>query len=62
MIAYGACVPSGIPLGVGFALGTAAATVGFDGDGGCVEHPCTIASAAAKTAKVSARLIESRLN
>jgi hypothetical protein len=55
-------VPSGIPLGVGFALGTAAATAGFDGDEGCVEHPCTIANAAANTANVSARLIESRLN
>jgi hypothetical protein len=55
-------VPSGIPVGVGCALGTAAATVGFDGDEGCVEHPGTIASAAANTANVSARLIESRLN
>src|SRR5271166_6383830 len=43
VIAYGACVPSGIPVGVGCALGTGAVADGFDGVGFRVEHPCTIA-------------------
>src|SRR5271156_6908396 len=49
VIAYGACVPSGAPVGVGFAFGMAAATVA-GAEGSCVEHPCTVAIAAIKAA------------
>src|ERR1019366_621650 len=56
VIAYGACVPSGAPAGVGVALGTAAALgPGFAGEGCRAAHPCTIAIAAAKMANFSAR-------
>src|SRR5271166_3028609 len=48
VIAYGACVPTGAPVGVGFALGAAATTAvpDFDVVGCRVEHPCTVAIAA----------------
>src|SRR5271156_4677785 len=65
VIAYGACVPSGAPVGVGFALGAVATAVpGFDGC--CVEHPCTIAIDMAKitpsVANTGARRLEQFLN
>jgi hypothetical protein len=60
-------VPTGAPVGVGFALGAAAiAGAGLPGCWVVVAHPCTIAIAAAKMAPgiadASARLNECLLN
>jgi hypothetical protein len=57
VIAYGACVPSGMPVGVGFALGIASAIAGpcFDGAACRLAHPCTIAIADARMTNASAR-------
>jgi hypothetical protein len=46
-----------VGIGVGFALGMAAATAGagFEGEGCRAAHPCTIAIAAAKMVNFSAR-------
>jgi hypothetical protein len=53
-----------VPVGVGFALGVAAATEGAapGAEGCCVPHPSMNASAVAKIAKIRAQVIERLLN
>jgi len=65
VIAYGACVPSGAPVGVGVAFGVDALTTdGFEGVAGCfdVAHPSTIAIVVMSIANASARPIDRLLN